>query len=334
MNRSKRVLMAAFILLTMIMLVFAYAAWHPGRLVRDGRHDLRTNAIWLQHGWMGDDDWFQRNKRDKSRFRDARQMARLASKLRFHGIKYVFPHVCPCQPDGKIARHDEPNTEIFLDQLSDLKVIPWVGGIVGTHCFIDSREWRSRFIASILDLFARHPRLAGVQVNIEPMISGDTDFLDLLQELRQAMPRDKILSIAAYPPPTKWHPFPRVHWGRKYYQQVAQHADQIAVMMYDSAIRLQKVYQKVMSAWTRDVLTWGQGTEILLGVPVYDDATVLYHSPKVENIQNALFGIHAGLLRFESLPENYRGLAVYSEWEMDDEEWCYLNREFGKEELE
>jgi hypothetical protein len=32
----------------------AYAIWEPGERVIDGRHDLRSNGIWIQHGWLGD----------------------------------------------------------------------------------------------------------------------------------------------------------------------------------------------------------------------------------------------------------------------------------------
>ena len=35
--------------------------WSPGLDVRDGRHDLGTNGMWLQHGWLASDEWFARN---------------------------------------------------------------------------------------------------------------------------------------------------------------------------------------------------------------------------------------------------------------------------------
>jgi len=182
----------------------------------------------------------------------------------------------------------------------------------------------------VLDLLQGHPRLAGVQVNIEPMPSGNPDFLTLLDELRQAMPTGKILSVAAYPPPTRWHPFPEGHWEESYFRQVAKRADQLAPMMYDTAIPLQKIYQHLMSTWTVDILNWSGDTQVLLGVPAYDDEGVLYHSPRVENLRNALLGIHEGLSRFKSLSGNYAGIAIYSEWEMDEQEWHYFKRNFAK----
>jgi len=43
-----------------------------------------------------------------------------------------------------------------------------------------------------------------VHINIEPMTSGDANFLALLDELRSALPKEKLISIAAYPPPTRF----------------------------------------------------------------------------------------------------------------------------------
>jgi len=144
------------------------------------------------------------------------------------------------------------------------------------------------------------------------------------------MPEDKILSVAAYPPPTRWHPHREVHWEEEFFREVAQRVDQMAVMMYDSAIRWQKPYQHLMSRWTTDVLNWSGDTKVLLGIPVYDDTGVKYHFPRVENLRNALLGIHAGLSKFKSVPGNYAGVAIYCAWEMDDQEWEYFRKEFEK----
>jgi hypothetical protein len=58
------------LLLTVIgLLDLAYLAWSPGKRVLDGRYDLRTNGIWIQHGWLGDDLWFQQYQREKTLLR-------------------------------------------------------------------------------------------------------------------------------------------------------------------------------------------------------------------------------------------------------------------------
>jgi hypothetical protein len=312
------------------LLDLVYVTWSPGERVRDGRHDRRTNGVWIQHGWLGDDLWFQRYRKDQTLFRDDQKVQELADLLASHGVRYVFPHVCPCDPNGKIAPVDPIQTERFLDHFGDFQVVPWIGGVLDVHCSPESPQWRMNFVSSVVDLLTTHPRLAGVQLNIEPMPSGNPDFLTLLDELRRAMPAGKIISVAAYPPPTLWHPFPDVHWDEPYFRQVAQRSDQLVPMMYDTAIRLPKLYRHLMSRWTSDVLSWSGDTQVLLGVPVYDDAGVGYHSPDVENLPNALSGIHAGLSRHEMLPKNYAGIAIYCEWEMDQQEWSFLKKEFER----
>jgi hypothetical protein len=245
-------------------------------------------------------------------------------------VKYVFPHLCPGDPNGKIAPVDRVQTERFLNHFRDFRVIPCIGGVLDVHCSPESPQWRTNFVSSVVDLLQTHPRIAGVQLNIEPMPTGNADFLSLLDELRQAMPPGRIISLAAYPPPTRWHPFPDVHWDEAYFLQVARRADQLVPMMYDTAIRLPKLYRHLMSRWTSEVLCWSGDTQVLLGIPVYDDAGVGYHFPGTENLQNALSGIHAGLSKHKSLPKNYAGIAIYCEWEMNQQEWNYFKKEFER----
>jgi spore germination protein YaaH len=169
-----------------------------------------------------------------------------------------------------------------------------------------------------------------VQVNIEPMPNGDEAFPVLLAELKAALPDGKILSVAAYPPPTRWHPFVEVHWDEEYSREIARHADLLVPMMYDTSIRLGKPYQRLMARWTQQILDWAGNTEVLLGVPAYGDAGVGYHHPEVENLRNALRGIHAGLRLMPSLPDGYLGVSIYCEWEMDDQKWDDFRKEFER----
>ncbi|MCA9428171.1 MAG: hypothetical protein KC994_24035, partial [Candidatus Omnitrophica bacterium] len=118
-----------------------YLLWSPGKTVRDGRHDLRSNGIWLQHGWLGDDQWFKRNQKDKALFRDEKRIKELAHTLTSHGVKYVFPHLCPCNISGSIASVDPVQTERFLDCFENFQVVPWIGGVLEVHCSPESPQW-------------------------------------------------------------------------------------------------------------------------------------------------------------------------------------------------
>lgn len=318
--------------MVLAMLVAAYWLWTPGRVYTDGRRDRRCNGIWLQHGWLGDDAWFIRNRRQArlASFRHPDEIRRLAALLRRHGITDVFPHLCPAARDGSLPGVNAPQTRRFLSEFQDFRVMPWVGGVSGVHVFLDDDHWRRKFAQAIRKLLDTYPPLAGIQVNIEPCPAGNQGFLRLLEEIRRVLPPGKILSVAAYPPPTRLHPFKQIHWDRNYYREVAQRVDHLAVMMYDTSLPLSKAYIWLMAAWTRDVLAWCPDRQVLLGLPAYDDPDVGYHDPRVENLRQALQGIHDGLTHLGRVPENYRGVALYCEWEMDEGEWQTMAKYFEK----
>jgi hypothetical protein len=306
-----------------------YALWSPGREVTDGRHDRRHNGLWLQHGWLGDDGWFERNHKQERipQFREPARIAELAGRLREHGITDVFPHVAPVQPDWRLPPVNDAQVERFLQEMEGRRVLPWVGGVLNDQCFPQVPGWRKGFIRSVVELLQAYPRLSGIHLNIEPWPDGNPDMLTLLDELRAALPPGKLLSVAAYPPPTRWHPSPEVHWGQDYFRQVARRADQLAVMMYDTSLRSRKVYAWLMAEWTREVLAWAGDTPVLLGLPAYDDEGVGYHHPDVENLATGLWGVHAGL-DSPGPGTNYQGVALYSDWELDEDEWRHFREHF------
>jgi hypothetical protein len=310
----------------------AYALWEPGVAVTDGRHDLGRNAIWLQHGWLGDDAWFERYGKTAliARFRSREAIRALAETLRAHHITDLYPHLSPTYPSGKIATADPQQTERFLDETTGLRVMPWVGGVWGRQARPEDAAWRARLVASVTDLLAAHPRLAGVHVNIEPCPSGSAGFLALLDALKRAMPQGKMLSVAGFPPSPWWRPGRTDQWDADYIREVSLRADQIAFMTYDSGLPLGNVYRALMRGWTTAALQAATASQVLIGLPAYDDAGVPWHDPEVENLPNALAGLHAGLSGFAPLPPNYQGTALCSEWEMDAAEWAVYRREFLK----
>ena len=295
----------------------AYLLWQPGS--NTPLPEYANNAIWIGHGWMGDDGWFERNNRNKDNFRRVEKISALFKKLSDNKISTVYPHLCPAQMDGKIAPYDSGQVERFLDIAAqyNIKVIPWIGGVYEGSARPADEKWRKNFVASVDELLKKHPRLAGVQVNIEPMPIREVGFLKLLNELRP-ITQGKILSVAAYPPPTIWHQFPDVHWELSYIKRLTAHCDQLAVMMYDTAIPLEKFYIKLMTDWTNELTASvrSSGCELLLGIPAYDDAGVGYHHPQVENILSALQGISASDRKNEA-----NGIAIYCEWEMNENKW-------------
>jgi hypothetical protein len=317
------------IVLTSILLLpaLAWLLWTPGTEITDGRHDRGTNAIWMQHAWLANDPWLARNHKNPANFRDPQALARVATLFKHEHLRFLYPHLCPAQPNGTIAPSDPAQVERFLDAFAEFQVLPWVGGVRHDSARITDPAWRQQFAASCAALLHDHPRLAGIHLNIEPLPSGDPDFLALLAELRAALPNGKILSVAAYPPPTYWQQSKDVHWDESYSRAVAARVDQVAVMMYDTSLHSSKLYEQLMKDWTRETLAWYAPTPVLLGLPAYDDAGVAYHDPATENLPTALRGIHAGL---HALPPNYAGISLYREWTLRPEDWNTLDGYFLK----
>ena len=303
-----------------VILGAIYAFWNPGSSVTDGRHDLGRNGIWLGHGWIGDSLWFTENARDTTTFRTRAAILELKQELDSHGIQDVFPHLTPTTINGKIPAVDATQTKLFLELLPNKRVMPWLGGVTGKSAFLGSIAWRKNFVLSVKKLLKQYPSFAGIHLDFEPLQNHDIGFLELLTELRVAIGERKLISVAT--------PMPRIGfggWDQSMFFQVSKRVNQIVPMLYDTYIPLQKPYVALMSSWTRKVLVWSNGKEVLIGIPAWDEPTKSHH-PNIENLENALHGIHAALE--PKMPKNYAGIALYAHFTMNDSRWKTLKQEF------
>ena len=63
-NRLKSVALSILRIIAILLLFLglaglAYLVYSPGEVITDDRRDLETNGIWLQHNWVGNDQWFE-----------------------------------------------------------------------------------------------------------------------------------------------------------------------------------------------------------------------------------------------------------------------------------
>ena len=308
-------------------LFILYAAWTPGSDPEAALLNRNANGMWISHGWIGDDVWFEKYNKDFDEYRSEQSFARLESLVKRLEIVYLFPHLCPTSSNGAIPGYNRRQIEKTA-ALKNVKILPWIGGVNGLHVHLAETSWRNRFTKSVKNMLARNPELAGVHINIEPLKSGTSEYINLLSEIRDAIGREKLLSIAAYPPPTFWQQVDEVHWSEKFYNDISEHVDQFVVMMYDTSIDYRKFYIHTYKQWVNEVLDWSGKKDVLFGIPAYEDKSVEYHNPAVENIQTAISGLSAGLLKRESTA-NYLGISIYAGWTLDENEVGCLMEAIG-----
>jgi spore germination protein YaaH len=215
-----------------------------------------------------------------------------------------------------------------------MKVLPWVGGLrvgyrrarVGS-LDLGNLAQRQRIVAECRGLVDEG--FDGVHVNVEPVNNGNVEFLALLRALRTAVGERALLSVSTIRPAPVGLPMaPNFVWTLDYYVRVGLLVDQVAVMAYDTALPTPALYRRYVSysasAVTRALAEARARARVVMGVPTYDE-TGLMHRAAVENPENALLGVVAGL-RGVGGGGTFEGVALYAGWTTDASEWALYDR--------
>ncbi len=302
---------------------YMYLAYAPAGDAAAHPFNQDRNAVWLEHRWLEKDQ-------------PPADIEELLQSLDRHGIAYAYPHLIPFNGSGRLPVHSRDEMRTFLAVARRvtprLKVLPWVGGLrvgykrqrPGTVDLADIGQ-RQRIVAECRGLMDEG--FDGVHVNIEPVPDGDGEFLALLRSLRTAI-GGGILSVSATRPGPFAIPIaPNFLWSPEYYVRVAAEADQLVVMAYDTALPTASLYRRYLSyaasSMTR-TLAQGGRARVLFGIPTYD-GTGLMHRADIENPENAITGLVAGL-RGVGGGGTFEGVALYAEWTTDAEEWRTYER--------
>ncbi len=286
-------------------------------------HD--RNAVWLEHRWL-------------ERTQSPAEMEALFTRLRRRGVVYVYPHLIPFDPSGKLPRHDREQMRAFLAAARrvapELKLLPWVGGLrvgyrrqrAGALQLSDLNQ-RQTIVAEVRGLIDEG--FDGIHLNVEPVDDGNVEFLALLRALRTALGSGHVFSVAATrPAPLGLPPAPNFAWSPEYYARVARLVDQLVIMSYDTALPTPALYQRYVKWAAASVAgalsSSGSDARVLMGVPTYD-AYGLMHRAGVETPENALLGIVAGL-RGLGAGGTFEGVAIYADWTTDERDWAAYER--------
>lgn len=326
--RPRTVLLAA-VLLLLLPLLTAEAALRvnytgapaPGTLTR------HKDALWLGHAWLDG----RKSHRD---------VQALATRLQGTGIRDLYVHAGPLEHDGTLPASAHPRAAWLVSELHRaaprVRVQAWLGDKLATESpdglRLDRAATRAAILASTRQVLAAG--FQGAHFDLEPLHSGDRDYLALLDDLR-ALTRahHALLSVAAH----QIDPLPAFHsfwgtttghpkwWSQAYFGQVARRVDQIAVMSYDTMQPLESLYGGYVAQQTSLALeATPESTDLLMGLPFYHENR-FGHRAHAETVRGAVRGVRLGLSRTDAGRENF-GVAAYVDFAATEADWRAYGR--------
>ncbi|MFH9178277.1 hypothetical protein [Streptomyces albogriseolus] len=288
----------------------------------DGTHTRDRDAMWLGHAWVD------------GRKKDA-DVTALARRLKDTGVRDLYVHTGPLEHDGTLPESLYPRARWFIDavhrELPGVRVQAFLGDVLANGgpegLELSDAATRAEVVRSagqVLDT-----GYEGVHLDLEPLHSGDENYLDLLDDLRElTRERDAQLSVAAH----QIDPLPHLHsvaglvadhpkwWSQKFFGQVARRVDQIAVMSYDTARLFESTYGGYVAQQTSLALeVTPPTTHLLMGLPFYYENNPS-HWGHAETVAAAVRGARLGLSRTDPDRELF-GLAPYIDFAASETNW-------------
>ncbi len=287
-----------------------------------GTYTRGKDAIWLGHAWVD------------GRKKDA-DVAALARRLESTGMRDLYVHSGPLEHNGTLPKSAYPRARWFIDAMHraapGIRVQAWLGDVLATESpngmRLERPETRAAVVESTRQILA--VGFDGVHFDLEPLHSGDRNYLTLLDALRPVTrAEDAQLSIAAH----QIDPVPGFHsfwgtvaghpkwWSQKFFGQVARRVDQIAVMSYDTMQPLESTYGGYVAQQTALALeVTPQSTDLLMGLPFYHENR-FGHWNHAETAAAAVRGVRLGLSRTDADRANF-GVAAYVDFAATEEDW-------------
>ncbi|MFF7235714.1 hypothetical protein [Streptomyces collinus] len=287
-----------------------------------GTRTRHRDALWLGHAWVD------------GRRTDA-DATRLADRLKDTGIRDLYVHAGPLEHDGTLPPSAYPRARRLVSALHraapGIRVQAWLGDKLATESpdglRLERAATRAAVLASTRQILAAG--FDGAHFDLEPLHSGDRDYLALLDALRALThARHAVLSVAAH----QIDPLPAFHsfwgtttghpkwWSQSYFGQVARRVDQIAVMSYDTMQPLQSLYGGYVAQQTSLALEVTPATtDLLMGLPFYHENR-FGHWAHAETVPAAVRGVRLGLSRTDADRSRF-GVALYVDFAATEADW-------------
>ncbi|MFE1922458.1 hypothetical protein ACFW91_07850 [Streptomyces asoensis] len=293
----------------------------------DGTYTRGKDAIWLGHAWVD-------GRKTDADVRD------LAARLEDTGIRDLYVHAGPLEHDGTLPPSAYSGAGEFIAavhrEAPELRVQAWLGDVLATESPDGMRLERAGTRAAVV----RSTReildagFQGAHFDLEPLHSGDGDYLTLLDSLRAVTrARGAQLSVAAH----QIDPLPGFHsfwgttaghpkwWSQRFFGQVARRVDQIAMMSYDTMQPLESTYGGYVAQQTSLALeVTPDSTDLLMGLPFYHENR-FGHWNHAETVEAAVRGVRLGLSRTDADRRNF-GVAAYVDFAATEQDWTSYER--------
>ncbi|MET8770757.1 hypothetical protein [Streptomyces sp. NPDC004658] len=287
-----------------------------------GTRTRHQDALWLGHAWVDG------RKTD-------RDVQALARRLKGTGIRDLYVHAGPLEHDGTLPASAYPKARRLIAavhrELPGVRVQAWLGDKLATESPDGLRLERAATRAAVVTSARRilAAGFEGTHFDLEPLHSGDRDYLSLLDDLRGLThARGAVLSVAAH----QIDPLPAFHsfwgtttghpkwWSQAYFGQVARRVDQIAVMSYDTMQPLQSLYGGYVAQQTSLALeVTPESTDLLMGLPFYHENR-FGHWAHAETVPAAVRGVRLGLSRTDADRARF-GVALYVDFAATEADW-------------
>ncbi|MFI6035534.1 hypothetical protein ACIBBD_15415 [Streptomyces sp. NPDC051315] len=329
-RRVRRVLLGLVLLLVLPPLAAATALC--ANYTGDPADSARTrgkDAIWLGHAWVD------------GRKKDA-DVSALAARLKGTGIRDLYVHAGPLEHDGTLPGSAYANAPWFIDavhrEMPGIRVHAWLGDVLASEgprgMRLERARTRAAVVRSTREILAAG--FEGAHFDLEPLHSGDRDYLTLLDALhRVTAAEDAPLSVAAH----QIDPLPALHsvagsltghpkwWSQEFFGQVARRVDQIAVMSYDTAMPLESMYGGYVAQQTSLALeVTPPTTDLLMGLPFFHESDIGHHE-SAETVSAAVRGVRLGLSRTDADRADF-GVALYVDFAAKEADWAAYRKDW------
>jgi hypothetical protein len=296
-----------------------YRAYPYGAAIGGPSRNKGDNGLWLKYTWyLGE--------------HSVSDMRQLADQMRSRQIRFVYFHVRSVGKDGRLEHRYGDKGRALTSEIhrraTGVKLIAWAYAPTDSQHAVRLSDSKTRkmMVAEALWL-VNYCGFDGVQWDVEPCPDGDSGFISLLRETKAALPRGKLLSIAA----PMWQPagLRRFGWSDFYFYRVAANCDQVVVMCYDSGFYMPRAYVWLVSQQairvTHEVGESNPNCKVLLGVPTYGDG-LRSHNPRAENLPNGLRGVRDGLDDPGSNVAAFSGVAIFADSTTTARDWDMYER--------